>query len=286
VAEERKLGRGLDSLLSGSSGERVEQQVQEISLDDISPNPYQPRERISPESLEGLIASVQENGILQPITVRPVEGGYQLVTGERRFRAAQQLGMKTIPAVVRDIPEEKMLELALVENVQREDLNPIEKARAYKELIETFDLTQEEVARRVGQERSTVANFLRLLDLPEEVQRYIAEGKITTGHAKALLSLSNPKRQVQLCKMIVKQDLSVRETERLTGGRGRKKTRKKGSSKPAPPAHIRELEDELRVKLGTRVRIQEKKGNGRIIIEFFGADEFERILSLLGVNLG
>lgn len=285
MAEERRLGRGLGALLSENGSTVREQEIVEIELTEVSPNPYQPREKISPESLEGLIASVKQNGILQPVTVRPVEGGYQLVTGERRFRAAQQLGFNRIPAVVREIPDEKMLELALVENVQREDLNPIEKAKAYNELIETFSLTQDEAARRVGQDRSTVANFIRLLQLPEEVQAYVSRGTLSMGHARALLSLDNAKRQIQLCKLIAKQDLSVRETERLTGGR-RTKGAKRKAKKEAPPPHIRDLEDQLRLQLGTRVRIQERKGNGRIIIEFFGSDECARILRLLGVEMG
>jgi len=286
VPPERRLGRGLGALLPGDE-ERRRQTVVEVELDAISPNPYQPREGIDPAGLEGLVESIQQNGILQPVTVRPTDGGYELVAGERRVRAARQLGMATIPAIVRELSDEKMLELALVENIQREDLNPIEKAKAYQELINTFGMTQEEAARGVGQDRSTVANFIRLLELPEEVQDCVSRGTISMGHARALLALSTPKRQIQLCRMIVKQDLSVRETERLTGGRpkpARRKAKGTPTDKKASP-HIRDLEDQLRLRLGTRVKITAGKDRGKIVIEFFGNDEFERILGLLGARL-
>ena len=275
MAAKGKLGRGLDSLMAGDEAEGGD--VSKLPLDQISPNPFQPRERIDPATLEGLIESIQENGILQPITVRRSAGGYELVAGERRYRAAQQIGMAEIPAAVRDVTDEKMLELALVENIQREDLNPIEKAKAFRQLIETFQLTQEEAARRLGQDRSTVANFMRLLELPDEIQEFVSRGTITMGHARALLSMTDLKRQLSVCKSIVKDELSVRETERICSPGTRKKSgkKKKAASKSA---HVRDLEEELRVRLGTKVQIADKGGAGKIIIEYYNADDFERIM--------
>ncbi|NOZ21555.1 MAG: ParB/RepB/Spo0J family partition protein [Planctomycetes bacterium] len=277
MASDGKLGRGLDSLMGGDTTAGGE--VLNLPMDQIAPNPFQPREAIDPAGLEGLIESIQENGILQPITVRPSTGGYELVTGERRFRAAQQLGMAEVPAVVRDVNDEKMLELALIENIQREDLNPIEKARAFRQLTDNFHLTQEETARRVGQDRSTVTNIIRLLELPPEVQELVSAGGISMSHAKALLSLADARRQIGICKLIIKRDLSVRETERICGG-GKK--RAKGRKKPPlKDAHVRDLEEELRLRLGTKVQIVDKKGKGKIIIDYYNTDDFERIMGCI-----
>ncbi|MEW6360291.1 MAG: ParB/RepB/Spo0J family partition protein [Planctomycetota bacterium] len=273
-----KLGRGLDSLMGGDAP--TAGLVMNLPMGQIAPNPFQPREAIDPAGLEGLIESIQQNGILQPITVRPAAGGgYELVTGERRFRAAQQLGMAEIPSVVRDVNDEKMLELALIENIQREDLNPIEKARAFQQLTDTFHLTQDEMAKRIGQDRSTVTNFIRLLELPIEVQDLVSAGAVSMSHAKALLGLTDAKRQLGICKMIIKRDLSVRETERLCGsGKKRAKGRKAGAAKDA---HIRDLEEQLRERLGTKVQIVDQKGKGRIIIEYYSMDDFEHIMKCI-----
>lgn len=278
MAANGKLGRGLDSLMGGDGVDAGE--VAKLPLDQISPNPFQPRERIDPATLEGLIESIQENGILQPVTVRRSAGGYELVTGERRYRAAQQLGLAEIPTVVREVTDEKMLELALVENIQREDLNPIEKARAFRQLIETFQLTQEEAARRLGQDRSTVANFMRLLELPPDIQEIVSRGTITMGHARALLGVTSEKKQLAICKMIVKKELSVREAERICGT-GKGKGRSKGKKGPGKSTHVQDLESDLRLRLGTKVQIIDKNGKGKIVIEYYSLDDFDRIMSCI-----
>jgi ParB family chromosome partitioning protein len=259
------------------------QEVAQIRPDSISPNPYQPRERIDPAALEGLIESIQQNGILQPVTVRRSGDGYQLVAGERRWRAALQMGLPAIPAVVRDVNDQQMLELALIENIQREDLNPIEKARAYQQLIKTFNLTQEQAAARLGQDRSTVANFIRLLELPEEIQEIVSRETISMGHARALLALDDRKRQWEVCQRIVRDDLSVRATEVLVSAPSKKKMAKHKAK--AKAEHLRELEEKLQEKFGTRAWVEDKGGKGRIVVEYFTPDDFDRILEVLGIRI-
>ena len=280
--ENRKLGRGLGTLLSDQKTPRTPDVIQ-VRPDSISPNPYQPRERIDPATLEGLIESIQQNGILQPITVRRLGEGYQLVAGERRWRAALQIGLPAIPVVVRELNDQQMLELALIENIQREDLNPIEKARAYQQLIKTFNLTQEQAATRLSQERSTVANFVRLLDLPEEIQAIVSRGTISMGHARALLSLDDKKEQLALCRRIVKDDLSVRATEQLASPPVKKKATKRKAQ--AKAAHLKDIEQKLQEKFGTRVWIEDKGGRGRIILDYFTPDDFDRIMEVVGIKL-
>ena len=280
--ENRKLGRGLGTLLSDQKTPKMPD-VTQVRPDSISPNPYQPRERIDPATLEGLIESIQQNGILQPITVRRLGEGYQLVAGERRWRAALQIGLPAIPVVVRELNDQQMLELALIENIQREDLNPIEKARAYQQLIKTFNLTQEQAATRLSQERSTVANFVRLLDLPEEIQAIVSRGTISMGHARALLSLDDKKEQLALCRRIVKDDLSVRATEQLASPPVKKEATKRKAQ--AKAAHLKDIEQKLQEKFGTRVWIEDKGGRGRIILDYFTPDDFDRIMEVVGIKL-
>lgn len=279
----RKLGRNLQELLLEQPSPLTQHEVIQVPPELISPNPYQPRERIDPTSLEGLIESIQQTGILQPITVRRVGDGYQLVAGERRWRAALQIGLPRIPVVVREVNDQQMLELALIENIQREDLNPIEKAKAYQQLIRSFNLTQEEAARRLGQDRSTVANFIRLLDLPEEIQELVSRGTISMGHARALLAVDDKKRQWEICTKIIKNDLSVRATELLVSPPAKKKASKHKAQTKA--AHLRDLEEKLQHKFGTRVWIEDKGGRGRIILDYFTPDDFERIMEELGVKV-
>ena len=275
IMDRKKLGRGLDSLL----GEVIEinegEKILQISLEEIRPNTLQPRENFDHGMLGGLVESIKAHGILQPVVVRWTGDGYELIAGERRWRAAKQIGMATIPAVLKNVDGGKALELALIENLQREDLNPIEKAKAFINLMKNFGLTQERVAECVGMERSSVANIIRLLELPSDIQEYVSRGTISVGHARALLSLQNEKEQKDLCDRIIKEGLSVREVEAIVSG-----TKKPAETrqKTAKGAHIQHLEDRLREALGTMVAITERNGKGKIIINFKGLDQFERIM--------
>ncbi|HDH99738.1 MAG: hypothetical protein DRP94_02665 [Candidatus Latescibacterota bacterium] len=273
----RALGKGLGALLPElSEGSRVQQ----IPVADIEPNPFQPRMNLDEAGIEELKRSIQEKGVIQPIVVRRLEGGrYQIVIGERRWRAVKEAGMETIPAIVRDVSSvEEMIELALVENIQREDLNPIDEANAYKVLMEECNLTQEEVAKRVGKDRSTVANLLRLLKLPDEVQERILDGELSMGHARALLSLDDPEEQVRLCREIIKNGWSVRKVEHIV--RARREPKKEVKPKDKDPI-IRDLEENLQRALGTAVRIIKGGRKGRIEIEFYSDRDLERLISLL-----
>src|SRR4028118_102002 len=210
------LGRGLSALLSETpAATAANEELREVDIDLIEPNNVQPRTRFDEAQLEELAQSIKTNGVVQPILVRKTNGGrYQIVAGERRWRAAQRAGLQRIPSVIRDVPDDKMLELALIENIQRQELNAIEEAYAYKRLIETFNLTQETVAQRVGRDRTFVTNYLRLLRLPEDIQQLVEENKISMGHARALLGIDDPDKQRELALYIVQQNLSVRDTER------------------------------------------------------------------------
>lgn len=276
---DRKLGRGLESLL-GESKIGESEDVLRISLDQIHAGPHQPRADFDEARLGELAASIREAGVLQPIIVRPGATGYEIVAGERRFRAARIAGLAEIPAIVRRYSDDEVLVLSLVENVQRQDLNPIDKALAYRRLVSHLGTTQEEVARRLGLDRSSVANMIRLLDLPEEIRELVRGGAISMGHARALLGLEDDLDKLSLAERIVKEDLSVRQVEGLTregGGAGGTKHR----SNPRKSPQIQALESELRGVLGTKVSIQDRRGKGRILIEYFSPEEFERILELL-----
>jgi ParB family chromosome partitioning protein len=237
------------------------------------------------DSIDSLAGSIAKDGVLQPIVVRPKDGGYEIIAGERRWRAARQAGLDKIPVIVRDVTDQQALELALVENIQREDLNPIDKAKAYGALMQEHGYTQERLAERLGQKRPTIANSLRLLELPEDIQEIVSRGTISPGHARALLSLESPARMMTLCRRIIADDLSVRATEFLAsteGGRARAKKARRQVS-----AQIRHLEDVLTEKLGTRVRIKQQKKGGQIQIHFVDNDDFDRLLALLcGVGGG
>ena len=260
------------------------QRVLMLEIEAISPNRYQPRKMFNEIKLEELAASLQERGIIQPVTVRPVEGGYELIAGERRFEAAKRAGMSSIPAIVKDATDRDMLELSLVENIQRDDLNPIEEASAYKQLMDEFGLTQEKLADEVGKDRATVANTVRLLKLPAEVQKELSNEKLSRGHAVALLGLNNSDEQVRLCRRIVRQGLSVRETEVLVkrGLRAYSPARRISGKTPALIA----IEQKLQHFFGTKVHIKErKKGGGRIELEYYSEQDMERFLSLLDIKL-
>ena len=281
MAQSRRLGRGLDALLS--KGKKMpESDSTMLDPDLIAPSPAQPRTDIAPEAMEALIESVSRNGILQPLVVRQVGQRYELVAGERRWRAAQHLGLSSVPVVVRDVPDEQMLELALVENIQREDLNPMEKARAFRQLIQQYSLTQAQAAERVGMDRSSVANFIRLLDLPSDVQDSVSRGTISMGHARALLACRSEKGLRELAKRIGAEELSVRDVERLAATKTAGKTAKARSPKSAD---TKELEAKLADALGTQVSVQPKtKSVGRLVIRYTSLRQLDALLKTLGVK--
>ncbi|NLM94956.1 MAG: ParB/RepB/Spo0J family partition protein [Firmicutes bacterium] len=274
------LGKGLRALMG--TGEQVREQVQQIQLDEIRPNPFQPRRTFDEASLEELSDSIRRQGVLQPVVVRPMGDSYELIVGERRWRASAKAGLKEIPAIVRHVSDEEMMAQALVENIQREDLNPIEEAHAYRQLMQLAGLTQEELAAMVGKKRPTVANSLRLLSLTAEVQGMVLEGKLSAGHAKVLLSLEG-KEQVKAALQVVEEGLSVRETERLVQSLMKKKvprgtTKKQSSLSP----QLAQVESLLQEALGTRVRIKPRsKSGGRIEIEYYTSEDINRIVSSL-----
>jgi ParB family chromosome partitioning protein len=301
----RHLGRWLQSLLGPiiSEGAEVDQllsnpavianfppdkelrdSLQEISIDAISPNPYQSRTVWNEQELADLAESIKTNGIIQPIIVRPTATGYQLIAGERRLRAAQLASLTTIPALVRQANDEQLHEWALVENIHRADLNPIERARAYQHYLSALSLTQAEAAQRLGEDRSVIANYLRLLDLPQEIMQMLSDGQLTMGHARAILALPTDELRRKLANRAMAGRLSVREVERLVRryltGTGQVKT-----TPHSKPPHILDLERKLSSQLATKVSIETRKNGqrGRIIIEFYSLDEFDSIAERLGL---
>jgi len=279
--QKKALGRGLGALIPDL--ERPEPAPTEIDIDRIKTNPVQPRFRLDESRLEELAASIRENGILQPVLVRPSKDGYQLVAGERRLAAAQRAGLLRIPAVVREVPDERLLELALVENIQREQLNPIEEAQAYHNLMDTLRMTQEELAARLGKERSTTANALRLLKLPATVKTLVADGKLSPGHARALLSLNSPPAEMsRLAARMVEQGWSVRDAEKWA----KRESKKPRRAHPDDP-DVSAASDRLRLLLGTKVEIRvsrNSRGSGQIRILFFSQEDLMRIYGILTSN--
>jgi ParB family chromosome partitioning protein len=300
----RHLGRGLESLLGpithavglseeGTAGnarnlpvdKELGASLREVALADVSPNPYQARTVWSEVDLAELTASVKANGVIQPIIVRPFQGAYQVIAGERRLRAAQMAGLARIPALVREVTEEQLFEWSLVENIHRRDLNAVERAKAYQRYLGAFSLTQAEAADRLGEDRSVIANYLRLLDLPEEIKQMLVDGRLTMGHARAILSLPTDELRRKLANRALAGRLSVREVERLV----RKYLTENGAAKAngrAKAPHILDLEVKLCRHLGTRVAIETKRHGqrGRIVIEFDSLDEFDRIAETMGLT--
>jgi len=274
--KKKVLGRGLEALIPETKLE--ENPPSEIDIDRITPNPNQPRLVHDEVRLEELVTSIRENGILQPVLVRPFGKGYQLIAGERRLSAAQRAGLLKIPAVIRDVPDDRLLELALVENIQREPLNPIEEAQAYQHLLDAINETQEKISERLGKDRSTIANSIRLLKLPASVKLMVAEGKLSPGHARALLaSNASPSEIAKAAAAIIEKGWSVRETERWAKNRS-KSARSPKSQDPNEAAAA----DRLRIALGTKVEIMAKSNNsGEIRIHYYGQDELMRIYSIL-----
>ena len=273
---ERKLGRGLDSLLGGARPMDGEE-VRKLPLAQVEPGRFQPRQEFGDKELAELAASIEQNGVLQPIIVRPGGVGYEIVAGERRWRAAKMAGLAEVPAIVRQYEDEQAIVLALVENVQRADLNPIDKAQAYRRLADRLGQTHEEVAKRLGVERSSVSNMIRLLGLPEEVRELVRQRALSMGHARALLGLEDETDQLQAAERIIRDGLSVRATEALVrdGGAGHAPKRR---TQPRKTPEVAALESELRALLGTKVKITDNRGKGRIQIDYYSADDFHRIL--------
>lgn len=277
---QRRLGRGLAALLSTP---KEEGSFQDLPLDRILPNPFQPREAADPAELEELVASIRIHGVLQPIAVRRAGAKFELIAGERRWRASRQAGRTSIPAVVReDVSNQEMLELALVENLQRRDLNPIEKAFGYQRLGAELGLTQAQIAERVGVQRPTVANQIRLLELPEPVRKALAHELLTTGHARALLGLASSDARIRMMEETVRQGLSVRDVERRVKGLQRGGARSAPGSPSAQPAWVRETEDRLRASLGTKVAVRPGPGaRGQIWIDYADTADLNRLLEQL-----
>lgn len=276
------LGRGLRALIP--EADEAGRQVREVALDRIEANPYQPRQQMDPEALEELAESIRAEGVLQPVVVRPVGDGYQLIVGERRWRAAQLAGLTSIPALVRSLDDRQAAALALIENLQREDLNPIEEARGFRRLMKEFGWTQEDVAARVGRKRSSVANSLRLLQLAQELQEMIIRGDLSAGHGKVLLAVEDRMEQLQLAEQAVREGWSVRRLEEAVA-RKRSPEKKRPRVRPLEP-EAAALQSSLAERLGTRVTVRSSGKRGRIEIEFFGLEDLERIVRVMMGNLG
>jgi ParB family chromosome partitioning protein len=303
----KHLGRGLQSLLGPITSGHVEiksvpptpaaavnfppdKELQnslfQIDIEHITENPFQPRAKWDEQELSDLAESIKTNGVIQPIIVRRRDNKYQLIAGERRFRAAKMASLKTIPAIVRSATDEQLLELALVENIHRSDLNPIERAKAYQKYIKTFSLTQAETASRLGEDRSVVANYLRLLDLPAEIKQMLIDGQLSTGHARAILALPTDELRRKLANRAMAGRLSVREVERLV--RRYLTTKEESQKQPkTKSAHLMELQRQLSKELGTKVSIDTRKNGqrGKITIEFYSLDDFDRITERLGISV-
>jgi ParB family chromosome partitioning protein len=281
----RGLGRGLGALIGEQDAMRPREAVVEVPVEEVRPNPYQPRQSMDDTALHELAESIREHGVLQPLIVRRVGRGYEVVAGERRYRAAQLAGLSRVPACVRDYTDREALEIALVENLQREDITALEAARAYRRLLDEFGQTQEQIAARLGKSRTSIANTVRLLQLPPRVQRSLESGEISEGHARALLQ-ATPERREAMLEQVVQAGANVRDTEELV-------QKISGEVVPAPTvgpprqrdANTQAVEAKLRQALGTKVQIQSRDGRGAIRIEFYSDEDLERLLGLMGVRV-
>jgi ParB family transcriptional regulator, chromosome partitioning protein len=288
MTETKRLGRGLEALLGPVSREQAEASgaLRDVPTMSVRPNPFQPRTRIDEAELTDLANSMQASGLLQPVIVRPRDGGYELIAGERRWRAAERLGWPKIPAVVKEVDDRTLLTLALIENLQRDDLSPIDEAAGYRRLGEEFHLGQAEIARVVGRDRSTVANLLRLLQLPPDVQAMVHEKRLSAGHARALLGLSDAGRQSALATEAIEQGWSVREMEAAVAGkRTTQRAAKRAGGQPpirGVTADVKRVEDALRKRLGTDVRVTaRRKGRGFVTVSYYSNDDLSRLLELI-----
>ena len=278
------LGRGIEALISQDLRESVSEteRVKDLDIERIDPNPHQPREHFDGEHLKELAESIRQNGVLQPIVVRRVENRYELILGERRLRAAKLAGKATIPAIVRNVDDADSLRHALMENLQREDLNPMEEARGYEALKDSFGLAVGDIAAMIGKNRSTVANSLRLLNLPDIVKMLIVEGKLTAGHARALLSIESEAAQIEWARRIVSESLTVREIERAAPGKAR--TKKRRGLRTISP-QMQAIEEAIETHLGTRAKIVPRSKGGILWIEYYSDEELESVLEKMGIKL-
>lgn len=279
--EKKALGRGLEALLPTTKPAPMPElpEVQHLRIDAVVPNRYQPRQTFSPQELTELAASLKQSGLLQPVLVRRKgDGMYELISGERRWRAARQAGMETIQAVVRNCSDEETILFALVENLQREDLNPMEMAHAYQRMMNEFGLTQDIIAQRVGCERSSIANIVRLLNLPTEVQQLIEANQLSAGHAKVILGLASPAEQLRVAHLVVARNLSVRETEKILAS---SLIARKRNTKELRRSPMMDVEERLQKRLGTKVSVLNGKRGGKVIIHYFSPAELEGILEQL-----
>ncbi|MEK7397307.1 MAG: ParB/RepB/Spo0J family partition protein [Candidatus Poribacteria bacterium] len=279
----QSLGRGLSALIPNAVKTQGAGKVINIPVDDVFASPYQPRMRMDNESLEELSASIKEKGVVQPIIVRSMgTDKYEVIAGERRLRASKLAGLNDVPAIVREVSDAEAMAIAITENIQREDLNAVELARAYHSLMSQFDLTQEQLAQSLGKSRPAIANIIRLLQLPQEIQEYVLSDKISMGHARALLSFEQENMQITVCKKVIDDDLSVRQTEKLVQKLLQDPKQKK------PIAHIAEIEDmenKLRKMLATQVKVRHRGNKGKIEIEYYSSDDLERIMSIIEAGL-
>lgn len=259
--------------------ERTGGGIDYIDINDIKPNSNQPRKTFDEDKLNELAASIEEHGLIQPLVLRKAEKGYEIVAGERRWRAARKIGIREIPCIVRELTDEENMLLAIIENMQREDLNPIEEAEGIRQMIDTYGLTQEEVSKSVGKSRPYIANSLRLLRLPETVRKYVEDGSLSTGHAKAIAAVSDEKKQIELAEVAIRDGLSVRQLEKLAQqDKSGVKTRSRVKQKTAD---VKRVEEDLKNALGTKVTLNQKGKKGKIEIEFYSKDELERLIELL-----
>ena len=277
--EKRALGKGLKALIPDDVPLKSESRgAIQLKVSEIIPGRFQPRELFDPDKLKELMLSIKEKGVIQPVIVRPKGDGYELIAGERRLRAVKELGIGQVPAIIKDVKDDEALEIALIENIQRDNLNPIEEAKAYQRLSEEFSLTQEQISEKVGRNRASVSNMLRLLRLPEKIKEEVYLGRISMGHAKAILMLDSEQSQLELCLKIIRRGLSVREAEYFV------KRKIVGKSHPARPrkhsTEIRAVEEELQKILGTKVTLLHYNKRGKILIEYYSNDDLERLLSL------
>ncbi|MEB3103229.1 ParB/RepB/Spo0J family partition protein [Ferviditalea candida] len=280
----KRLGRGLDALIPSLSI-NDDDKVVEIPITQLRANPYQPRKHFSEESIRELASSIKEHGVIQPIIVRAALKGYEIIAGERRWRASQLSGLAVVPAVVRKFTDQQVMEIALIENLQREDLNSLEIAQAYQNLMNQFELTQEELSIKVGKSRSHIANFLRLLQLPDKVKDYVSRGTISMGHARAIAGIKEPKVIEELTEMAILQEWSVRQLEEAIQKLSRETKDKRKNKKNKRDPFINQLEDNLRDRFRTTVKIKHNKDKGKIELLFYSKDDLERLLDLLQVKV-
>jgi len=276
---EKRLGRGLSALIpmGGKAKERTPDTVTHVAADLVLPNKNQPRKRFNDEKLKDLVDSIREKGVIQPVVVRPLKSGYEIIAGERRFRAMSELGYSNIPVIIKEVSDADSLEMSLIENIQREELNPVEEAAAYKKLAERFNFTQEEISKAVGKDKSTISNSLRLLTLPEAVVSYLEANEISTGHAKAILSLGTDAERIRYAKLIVKKGLSVRQIEEMIKSRPDALRRRPKDRDD----NLRGIEEKLQHALGTKVKITQGKKRGKIVIQYYSHEDLERVVNIV-----